>query len=128
MLAAVLLLLSAAVAPAEATKRQSECPIKYQRHSIDEIRGGKVTPYLLGGIYETSRDCPNCKAGGLWADFCSFKPLGKSRFYDMQLCPSKTVQAVVQGALTQDNAADLLTLTPCDLWPQLRGRTTWILG
>jgi hypothetical protein len=128
LLAAVLLLLSAAVAPSEAAKGQSECPIKYQRHSIDDIRGGKQVPYLLGGIYDGSRDCPNCKAGGLWADFCSFKPLGKSRFYDMQLCPSKTVQAVVQGALAQDNAADLLTLTPCDLWPHLRGRTTWIIG
>jgi hypothetical protein len=25
-------------------------------------------------------------------------------------------------------ARDILDLKPCDLWPQLRGRTTWVIG
>lgn len=25
-------------------------------------------------------------------------------------------------------ASDILTLKPCDLWPHVRGRTTWIIG
>lgn len=104
------------------------CPIQYSRHSLDDIRSRAKTPYLLGGIYDEGRNCTNCKRGGLWADFCGFKPLGKSRYYDMQLCSSSTVDAVVDGALKQDNAADLLTLTPCDIWPYLKGRTTWIVG
>lgn len=104
------------------------CPVRYSKHSIEDIRSRAKVPYLLGGIYDESRNCSNCKRGGLWADFCSFKPLGKSRYYDMQLCSSSTVEAVVDSALKQDNAADLLTLTPCDLWPYLKGRTTWIIG
>jgi hypothetical protein len=109
-------------------KPAATCPIQYTRHSLEDISSRAKTPYLLGGIYDDSRNCRNCKRGGLWADFCSFQPLGKSRYYDMQLCSSSTVEAVVNGALKQDNAADLLTLTPCDLWPYLKGRTTWIIG
>ncbi len=25
-------------------------------------------------------------------------------------------------------ARDILTLKPCDLWPQIRGKTVWIVG
>lgn len=104
------------------------CPVQYSKHSLDDIRSKAKLPYLLGGIYDSSRQCSNCKRGGLWAEFCSFKALGKSRFYDMQLCNSNNVAAVVDGALKQQYAADLLTMSPCDLWPFLRGRTTWVIG
>jgi hypothetical protein len=104
------------------------CPVQYFRHSLQDISSKAKVPYLLGGIYDSSRDCPNCKRGGLWADFCSFKALGKSRFWDMQLCNSSTAEAVVDRALQQDNAAELLTMTPCDMWSYMRGRTTWVIG
>lgn len=104
------------------------CPVQYSQHSLDDIRSRAKLPYLLGGIYDDSRKCSNCKRGGLWADFCGFKALRKSRYYDMQLCNSDTVDAVIDGALKQDYAADMLTMSPCDLWPYLRGRTTWVIG
>lgn len=46
----------------------------------------------------------------------------------MQLCNASTVDAAIDRALAQDNAGDLLTMTPCDLWPYMRGRTTWVIG
>jgi hypothetical protein len=102
--------------------------VQYSRHSLGDISSKAKVPYLLGGIYDRSRDCPNCKRGGLWADFCSFKAMGKSRLWDMQLCNSSTAEAVVDRALQQYNAAELLTMTPCDLWHYMRGRTTWVIG
>lgn len=104
------------------------CPIHYTRHSLDQITSKEKTPYLLGGIYDDSRPCPNCERGGLWSNFCGFRNLHKSAFWQAQVCNSRTVADAIDSALRQDNAAELLTMTPCDMWPFLRGRTTWVIG
>jgi hypothetical protein len=48
-------------------------------------------------------------------------------FWDNQLCSSQTVDAVISRVLEQNNHG-LLSMTPCELWPFLRGRTTWVIG
>ncbi|KAF6251417.1 hypothetical protein COO60DRAFT_619659 [Scenedesmus sp. NREL 46B-D3] len=105
------------------------CPFTYEEHSLGDIRSGAKRPYLFGGIYnQTKRDCINCQRGGLWANFCSFSSKGNAvPFWDNQLCSSQTVDAVIGRVLKQNNH-DLLSMTPCELWPYLRGRTTWVIG
>jgi hypothetical protein len=107
----------------------STCPFTYEEHSLVDIRSGAKRPYLFGGIFnQTQRDCINCKRGGLWANFCSFSIRSKAvPFWDNQLCSSQTVDAVIGRVLEQNNH-DLLSMTPCELWPYLRGRTTWVIG
>ena len=34
----------------------------------------------------------------------------------------------VRASEGADGARELLTLTPCDLWPYMRGRTLWLVG
>jgi hypothetical protein len=103
------------------------CPIKYKRHSISDIRTRAKRPYLFGGIYDSERDCVNCKRGALWSTFCGFTNTGKVPFWDNQLCNSSQVEAAIDRVL-QQNDRELLQMTPCDLWYYLRGRTTWIIG
>lgn len=110
------------------SKSAAACPFSYQRHNLDDIRSKAKRPYLFGGIYDPSRPCPNCKRGGLWANYCGFRGLEKVPFWHMQMCNSSTVDAVIADTLGQSNAADVLTMTPCDMYPYLRGRTTWIIG
>lgn len=105
------------------------CPFTYEEHSLVDIRSGAKRPYLFGGIYnQTKRECINCKREGLWANFCSFSTGKKAvPFWDNQLCSSQTVDSVVSRVLEQNNH-DLLSMTPCELWPYMRGRTTWVIG
>lgn len=104
------------------------CPFTYEEHSLDDIRSGAKRPYLFGGIYnQTKRDCINCKRAGLWANWCSFTPSDRAPFWDNQLCSSTTADAVIKRVLGQNNH-DLLSMTPCDMWRYMRGRTTWVIG
>jgi hypothetical protein len=103
------------------------CPVRYERHRLQDIASGSKRPYLLGGIYDKA-DCVNCHRGGLAASFCSFRPAGKAPFWDHQLCESGTVAAFLARTLSSKDAKEVLTMTPCDLWPLMRGRTLWIVG
>ena len=101
-----------------------ECPIIYRRHSVDDISAGAI-PYLWGGVYKKSH-CPNCQREARWASFCGGRPTGIARD-NVQYCQKATTEAVISQALLMDDSGPL-TMTPCDLWRQLRGRTTWIIG
>ena len=101
------------------------CPLRYERHSIEDVASGAVAPYLYGGIYDRA-NCTNCKTEGLWANFCGRKPSG-IKLYDLQLCDARAVKGLMTTLLQQEDAG-ALTLTPCDLWAFMRGRTSWIIG
>ena len=94
-----------------------ECPLTYRRLSVSEVRGGSPKPYLLGGPQQPQ--CTNCKRSGQWADICQFK--------SGDLCADWLFWSVLEEWLGRGYAL-ALQLTPCDLWPLLRGRTLFLLG
>jgi hypothetical protein len=102
------------------------CPVVYKPYSVQQIQQGRV-PYLFGGIYK-DRPCLNCKRGGLWSKFCSFgaQPTGQAH-WDQQLCSAQQT-GFIESTLRLKHGAEMLQLTPCDLWPHLRGRTLWVIG
>jgi hypothetical protein len=102
-----------------------ECPIAYLRHNTTNIKAENALPYLFGGIYARP-ECTVCKEKTLWSLYCGRHSIGLD-FYDRQICSQKTVKNVIRDVLQLDDVG-ALTLTPCDLWKYLRGRTTWILG
>lgn len=102
-----------------------QCPVHYERHEIQDVAAGRAVPYLLGGIYH-NRECKNCKRASLWGTWCGFRPTSVP-FWDQQLCSAPTTQAIINEAVKAWDT-QLLTMTPCDLWQYLRGRTTWIIG
>eukprot|EP00879_Flechtneria_rotunda_P033155 GHRR01036692.1.p1 GENE.GHRR01036692.1~~GHRR01036692.1.p1 ORF type:complete len:139 (+),score=7.53 GHRR01036692.1:62-478(+) len=121
------IVLSSGAQQAAIESRNVICPFDYVPHSLDDIKSGAKKPYLFGGIFDSGRNCVNCKRGGLWPSFCGFKHTGKVPFWDNQVCNNTTVEAIIKHTLQQNNAG-LLQMTPCELWPYLRGRTTWIVG
>jgi hypothetical protein len=120
---------AAAAAPAPPPAPPS-CPLSYPRHSVEQVRSKARRPYLFGGIYGSSgRPCPNCNRGGLWSNFCGFSRLEKVPYWHLQVCNASTVESfIAEHVLPQANAAEVVSLTPCDLWHFLRGRTTWVIG
>jgi hypothetical protein len=102
------------------------CPVHYERQELQQIQQGRV-PYLFGGIY-ADRPCLNCKRGGLWSKFCSFgaQPTGQPH-WDQQICSAQQT-GFFKGVLSLRQGPEMLQLTPCDLWPHLRGRTLWVIG
>jgi hypothetical protein len=123
---ALLFLLGAVdIATAAKADEAFRCPVDYKRHDIKDIASGAVTPYLFGGIHNRT-NCVNCKRGGLWPTFCGWKATGL-KFYDLQLCSANITKAVVEEALQRDDPGPL-TMTPCDMWYYMRGRTMWIVG
>ncbi|KAL4856502.1 Presequence protease 1 [Chlorella vulgaris] len=94
-----------------------ECPLTYRRLSVSEVRGGSPKPYLLGGPQQPQ--CTNCKRSGQWADICQFK--------SGDLCADWLFWSVLEEWLGRGYEL-ALQLTPCDLWPLLRGRTLFLLG
>lgn len=103
----------------------AQCPVQYKRHQLQDVAAGRAIPYLFGGIYH-NRECSSCKRQRLWPAWCSFKGTSVP-MWDRQLCSAPTTQAIIDEAVDAGDA-QLLTLTPCDLWHYLRGRTTWIIG
>lgn len=100
------------------------CPLHYKRQSVADIRAGEV-PYLLGGPQRPC--CRNClnntrdSNGFSWPAFCRFESDAGA------ICPAHLREEMIQSYLARGYDGPL-TLTPCDLWPFIRNRTTWILG
>ena len=93
------------------------CPVEYRRHTLAELRDG-ARPYLLGGIGDRP-GCAACNRTDGWALPCRFK--------NGPLCPDWVQRSIVKGWLSRLFVLPL-TLTPCDLWPHIRGRTLFIMG
>jgi hypothetical protein len=120
-----LLLVPGWVAAGESKGYKVPCPFQYPRHTLDDVAAGRATPYLFGGIYK--RPCVNCRRGGLWSTWCGWSNTTLP-FYDQQLCTKAVTDAVIQEAAARRWDEGALTMTPCDLWYYMRGRTTWIIG
>ncbi len=62
------------------------------------------------------------------SDFCHYRFRPGSH-----LCPHEDQDRLLQHFLDRVAngsrwAANMLQLTPCDLWPFIRGRTIWLMG
>ena len=78
-----------------------------------------ATPYLFGGPARPA--CTNCnRTTELWSNFCQFKSSGP-------VCPL-WVRRPILAAWAQRGWELPLTLTPCDLWEHLAGRTLWLMA
>ena len=95
---------------------QAGCPLEYRRLSVEDIKGGQK-PYLLGGAQQPT--CTNCARSDGWATVCQFK--------SGQLCPDWVQQRVISSWVERGYEL-ALGLTPCDLWPHIRGRTLFLMG
>ena len=99
------------------------CPRVYRRHSVADIEGGEV-PYLFGGPQRPC--CRNClnyeldENGHSWPGFCRFESHG-------ELCLPYLRASIVRGFLRRGFTGPL-TLSPCDLWPLIAGRSLWFFG
>lgn len=86
-----------------------------------------ATPYILGG---DPLLCKSCRDGDI-SNFCRFQQptaLGQSHFqHPAHLC-SAGKQAELGQLLQTLGLGAVLSFTPCQLWPQLQGRTLWIVG
>ena len=100
-----------------AGRQGAPCPLVYRRLTLDAIRRGDATPYLLGGPQQPR--CRNCKRSDGWAGVC--------QFVEGERC-SAGVRAELLAAWLKRGHELALTLTPCDLWPYLAGRTLWLVG
>lgn len=79
-------------------------------------------PYLFGGRAQPA--CTNCKRSELWAQFCQYKSEGSTHG---PLCPEDVRKAMLTSWVKRGYELPL-TLTPCDLWKHLRGRTLYLMG
>ena len=109
---------SSCSAPQAAAAAPAACPVEYRRHSLGELRDGAARPYLLGGIGDRP-GCAACNRTDGWALPC--------RFLNGPLCPDWVQRSIINGWLSRLYELPL-TLTPCDLWPHIRGRTLFIMG
>ncbi|KAL4444037.1 hypothetical protein ABPG75_011774 [Micractinium tetrahymenae] len=99
------------------------CPAAYERMTVDEIRAALwkpswQRPYLFGA--QARPACTNCKRDALWAHFCQYRSHGPT-------CPEWLQQSIV-GSWLERGFELPLTLTPCDLWRHIRGRTLFMMG
>ncbi|KAK9830112.1 hypothetical protein WJX72_009847 [[Myrmecia] bisecta] len=103
---------------------ETSCPLTYHRQTVEDIRGG-TKPYLFGGRQQP--ECNNCHKTDThyWARVCTFEPSLEPQYAN--ICSAELQQKLLERLLEQDRR-ELLELTPCDLWPMLQGRTTWIVG
>ena len=98
----------------------NSCPYPYERHTVRDIENGQV-PYLFGG--ERRPQCRHCSSGKTWSNFCKFdNPLPGN-----PACGSDRKKWLIDGFL-QRGFHDILTITPCDLFTLVRGRTIWVVG
>ncbi|EIE18670.1 hypothetical protein COCSUDRAFT_45154 [Coccomyxa subellipsoidea C-169] len=102
----------------------ASCPLVYQRIHYDEMARGEARPYLMG---ERQRPgCVNCDKDELWSHFCQFRSHGpRCPPHDQQLLFDTLLDRAKVGA---PGSRELLELTPCDLFPYIRGRTLWLVG
>lgn len=95
----------------------TSCPLSYPRLTASQIKAGRV-PYIYNG---NITDCVLCKSQEREARFCRKDP-------DPHVCSKDLQKALLDGQLNEMHRSDILTFTPCDLWPHLRGRTVWFAG
>ncbi|KAK9825884.1 hypothetical protein WJX81_000941 [Elliptochloris bilobata] len=114
-------------APPLREELRAECPLAFLRPSLADVAAGAAKPYLFGG---QRPGCVNCNdpAKGRWCAYDS--ELSHS---GAPICPAAeqaTLMAHFNGRAAAGDAwaANMLRMTPCDLWPFLRGRTLWLLG
>jgi hypothetical protein len=85
--------------------------------ACQELQEG-LLPYLFGGVPE---DCQHCSSDDYMPRFCRFGLDGHGQ------CWGGRREALVQTYLAR-GFTDILTFTPCDLLPLLRGRTLFFAG
>lgn len=101
-------------------KDSNDCPYPYERHSVSDIQTGQV-PYLFGG--ERRPNCRHCSSGATWSNFCRFD----NTLPGNPACGADRKKWLIDGFLER-GFHDILTITPCDLFPLVRGRTIWVVG
>lgn len=101
----------------DSTPADSSCPIQYPRLTADQVRAGSK-PYIYGG---PAPDCVLCKSQEREARFCR-------KEQDPHVCSKDLQDALIGGQLNELSRSDILTFTPCDMWPHLKGRTVWFAG
>lgn len=99
-------------------RADSACPIKYAKLTADQVKAGSK-PYIYGG---PSEDCVLCKSEEREARFCR-KVEG-----DPHVCSKDLQNALIGGQLNELARSGILTFSPCDMWPHLKGRTAWFAG
>ncbi|KAK9833226.1 hypothetical protein WJX74_010892 [Apatococcus lobatus] len=113
-------------APYQLSIPGGQCPHTFHRLEFDQVKQGHAKPYILGG--DQQPECTNCKRDEERTHFCRFAPYGLP-----PICPSRDqdwflnyfMEEVDKGSVY---AKGLLELTPCDLWPYIRGKTIWLIG
>lgn len=114
---------------------EPDCPFEYERHTLDEIASGERRPWLYDGVFHNfdgsggpnGRFCINCQRGSLWPTWCGRRKT-KQAYWDLQMCEKEVTQLAMTAAAEHSDIVGALTMTPCDLFRQLRGRTLWIIG
>ena len=94
-----------------------KCPFTYPRLDEAQIKAGKK-PYIYGG---NATDCVMCKEADPQSQFCRKEAGAHACSQDLQ-------KALLNGQLNEMGRSDILTFTPCDLWPHIVGRTVWFSG
>lgn len=102
----------------------ASCPVKYTRLKYSHIRRFIEKPYLLGG--KRQPECINCQKEGVWPNVCQYLSNGP-------VCPQDEQKHFWRYLVSRAEAGApgyeaMLTMTPCDIWPYLRGRTLWVAG
>lgn len=98
----------------------NSCPYPYERHTVHDIESGQV-PYIFGG--ERKPQCRHCSSGKTWSNFCKFdNPLPGN-----PACGADRKKWLIDGFLER-GFHDILTITPCDLFTLVKGRTIWVVG
>ncbi|KAI8471073.1 MAG: hypothetical protein J3K34DRAFT_244030 [Monoraphidium minutum] len=114
---ALLLLLSAPHTDAKS------CPVTYE---LTQPRGGPGM--LMGGVLNTAacRSADSgaaCERSGYWAEECRMQTSSN----EFGVCDDAQ-RAVGLGVARKIKGGAPLRLSPCDLFPYLRGRTLWLMG
>ncbi|GBF96537.1 hypothetical protein Rsub_09120 [Raphidocelis subcapitata] len=98
---------------------RADCPVSY---------GGSSKALLFGGLHDAS--CTVQRSGMAcpfrspkWRDMCRYDPSAVK----FPVCSADQAKASLELA-TKLHGGEPLRLSPCDLYPYLRGRTLWILG
>ena len=93
------------------------CPMQYPRLDAEQLKAGHK-PYIYGGHAE---NCTMCKEPDEQSKFCR-KQAGA------HICSKDLQDALLSGQLNELQRSDILTFTPCDMWPHFSGRTIWVSG
>lgn len=99
------------------------CPIKYRRPSVEEVHELSVRPWLFNSARPLacvgSSCAPPSETEAAFEDYCSARGAGP-------MCPERGDELLRK--LIRRGVHEPLTATPCDAWPHMVGRTTWLFG